>query len=50
VDGAGHGIFNGKRIETSTLSTPSGIKFYSTTGALPEVADKVFQDVLNMLR
>lgn len=50
IEGAGHGIFNGKGIETATRSTPSGIKFYSTTGSQAGVADKAFQNILEMIK
>ena len=50
IEGAGHAMFNGRFIETATRSTPSGIKFYSTTGSQIGVADKAFQDVLGMIK
>lgn len=50
IEGAGHGIFDGNSIETATRSTPSGIKIYSTTGTQAGVADKVFQNVLEMIK
>lgn len=50
IEGAGHAMFNGRNIETAVRSTPSGIKFYSTTGAQAGVADKAFQDVLGMIK
>lgn len=50
VEGAGHGMFNGRDIETGTRTTPSGIKFFSTSGAKPGVADKAFKDVLTLIQ
>ena len=50
IEGAGHGMFNGKNIETAIRSTPSGIKFYSTTGSQALVSDKVFQNLLEMIK
>lgn len=50
VEGAGHAMFNGRFIETATRSTPSGIKFYSTTGSQLGVPDKAFQNVLGMIK
>ena len=50
IEGAGHAMFNGRFIETATRSTPSGIKFYSTTGSQIGVADRAFQDVLGMIK
>lgn len=49
-EGAGHGIFNGRDIETGSRVTPSGIRFYTTVGARAGVADQVFQDVLARLK
>ena len=50
IEGAGHAMFNGRFIETTTRSTPSGIKFYSTTGSQLGVPDKAFQEVMGMLK
>lgn len=50
VQGAGHGMFNLRGLETATRTTPSGIKFYSTTGSKPGVADIAFSDVLSVIK
>ena len=50
IEGAAHAMFNGRFIETTTRSTPSGIKFYSTTGSQLGVPDKAFQEVMGMLK
>lgn len=50
IDDAGHAIFNGRNIETTTHRTPSGIRFYSTLGSKPGVADKAFHDLLDALK
>lgn len=50
VDGAAHGIFNGRDINSLVRATPSGIKLYWTTGAKPGVADKLFEEILSIIR
>jgi dienelactone hydrolase len=50
IDGASHAIFNGRDINSLVRATPSGIKLYWTTGAKPGVADKLFDDLLTVIR
>jgi len=50
VEGAAHGIFNGRRIDTVVRATPSGIKLYLTTGSGPGVADTLFQRLLDRVQ
>ena len=50
IPGAGHGIFNGRNIQTVIRSTPSGIKLYMTTGAQAGVADQLFKELLAEMR
>lgn len=50
IEGASHAIFNGKDISTLVRATPSGIKLYWTTGAKPGVADKLFDELIEVIR
>ena len=50
IDGASHAIFNGRDINSLVRATPSGIKLYWTTGAKPGVADKLFDELLAVIR
>ena len=50
IDGASHAIFNGRDINSLVRTTPSGIKLYWTTGAKPGVADKLFDELLAVIR
>lgn len=48
VEQAAHGIFNGRDINSVISATPSGIRLYLTTGSRPGVADRLFEE-LNQL-
>jgi dienelactone hydrolase len=50
IDGASHAIFNGRDINSLVRATPSGIKLNWTTGAKPGVADKLFDELLAVIR
>ena len=50
IDGASHAIFNGRDINSLVRATPSGIKLNWTTGAKPGVADKLFDELLTVIR
>ena len=49
-DGAAHAIFRGTDIESETLVSASGVKFYKSLGSKPGVADKVFQEMLAAIK
>lgn len=50
IEGASHAIFNGKDISTLVRATPSGIKLYWTTGSKPGVADKLFDELIEVIK